>query len=47
MNRARNVQPERGGIVALSLAVLAACNSTETAMDVAKLKGFGTKYTAA
>jgi len=27
--------------------VLAACNSTETAMDVAKLKEFGTKYTAA
>jgi uncharacterized protein (TIGR02246 family) len=34
-------------IVALSSAALAACNSVETVMDVARLKEFGTKYTAA
>ena len=33
--------------MALLSAVLAACNSVETAMDVAELKEFGTKYTAA
>ena len=42
-----DAQTERAVIVAFLSASLAAGNSTETAMDAAKLKEFGTKYTAA
>jgi hypothetical protein len=34
-------------VVALLSAALAACNSMETAVDVARLKEFGAKYTTA
>jgi len=47
MNHGWNVQAERAVIVALLFAAIAACHSTEMVMDPAKLKEFGTRYTAA
>jgi predicted ester cyclase len=47
MNHGRHAQGQWVVIVTLLSAALAACHSVETAMDVAKLKEFGTKYTAA
>jgi hypothetical protein len=47
MDSRRNGQAQWVVVAALLSATLAACDSTETAMDVAKLKEFGAKYTAA
>jgi predicted ester cyclase len=47
MNHRWNAQAERTVIVAVLSAAPAACHATEMTMDPARLKEFGTKYTAA
>jgi hypothetical protein len=47
MHHRRSAQAQWLVVAALSSAAVAACNSTETAMDAARLKEFGAKYTAA
>ena len=47
MNSDRDGQGKWVVLVALLSAALASCNTTENAMDIAKLTAFGTKYTAA
>jgi SnoaL-like protein len=47
MKHGRNAEAQWVVIAALLSAALSACRSTETTMDAAKLKEFGTKYTAA
>jgi SnoaL-like domain len=47
MKHGRKAQARRLVVVALLSATLPACRSTEATMEVAKLREFGTKYTAA
>ena len=47
MNHRWNAQAERAVAAALLSAALAACHWTEMAMDLARLKELGTRYTAA